>query len=124
MFNLEEELLTYNHGVVDGMISIISYLFLTEQIRKNSDAVFIHNHLIFPLSELVIISALKINIKNQFIKQLGEKEGLVRAYKIFRVIYQHGTHAMELTAQGLTLLEKLFIRLTEKNHDKLLPVIH
>ncbi|MDF7667226.1 hypothetical protein PT273_05135 [Orbaceae bacterium ESL0727] len=122
--NNQEELNQMNHLMIDSMILIIACLFLTEQIQKNNRAVFIHNDIELPISRVLVMQALKINIKSMLINQLGEEKGLNRTYAMFSKIYQHGKTTMELTLEGRTLLTRLFEQLAEKNADKLVPTTH
>lgn len=122
--NNQEELNQMNHLMIDCMILTIACLFLTEQIQKNNRAIFIYNDMELPISRVLVMQALKINIKNMLINQLGEEKGLNRAYAMFSKIYRHGKTTMELTLEGRALLTRLFGQLAEKNADKLVPTTH
>lgn len=106
----EKELIFIHHGIVDSTIRIVANLFLLDQIDKNGRKVFIHNNIAIELNAELISQALDMNIKKLIIDTHGEREGLNKAYILFKSMYQEvNDEPIELTKYGHEMLEMIFI---------------
>ena len=108
----QQEVTAIHHSIVDSTITIIAGLFLIEQINKNSAKVFIHDGIKIDIVRDLIVLALKTVLKDRFIEDFGEREGLNRTYGVLKAMYfESNDKPLELTQSGREMLESLFIEL-------------
>lgn len=101
-----------HHKIVDSTMAIIAGLFLIEQINKNATKVFINDGINIDIDRDLIVLGLKTVLKDCFIEDFGEHEGLNRTYGMLKVMYTESKDKpMELTQSGREMLESLFIDL-------------
>lgn len=106
----QREITEIHHSIVDSTMAIIAGLFLIEQINKNGEKVFIHEEIKIDIDRDLVELGLKVNLKDCFIDDFGEREGLNRTYGVLKVIYtESNDKPIELTQSGREMLESLFI---------------
>ena len=106
----QREITEIHHSIVDSTMAIIAGLFLIEQINKNGEKVFIHEEIKIDIDRDLVELGLKVNLKDCFIDDFGEREGLNRTYGVLKVIYTESNYKpIELTQSGREMLESLFI---------------
>ena len=110
--NNQREIAEIHHIIVNSTMAIIAGLFLIEQINKNGAKVFIHEEIKIDIDMDLIVLGLKTVLKDYFIEDFGEPEGLNRTYGVLKVMYTESKDKpMELTQPGREMLESLFIDL-------------
>lgn len=121
----QQEVTAIHHSIVDSTIAIIAGLFLIEQINKNGAKVFIHDGIKIDIDRDLIVLGLKTALKDCFIEDYGEHEGLNRTYGVLKVMYAESKDKpMELTQPGREMLESLFIDLVEDIKAESSATIH
>lgn len=108
----QQEVTAIHHSIVDSTLAIIACLFLIEQINKNGAKVFVHDEIKIDIDRDLIVLGLKTVLKDCFIEDFGEREGLNRTYGVLKVMYTEiNDKPIELTQSGREILESLFIDL-------------
>lgn len=108
----QQEVTAIHHSIVDSTLAIIACLFLIEQINKNGAKVFVHDEIKIDIDRDLIVLGLKTVLKDCFIEDFGEREGLNRTYGVLKAMYTEiNDKPIELTQSGREILESLFIDL-------------
>lgn len=121
----QQEVTEIHHSIVDSTMAIIAGLFLIEQINKNGAKVFIHDGIKIDIDRDLVVLGLKTVLKDRFIEDFGEHEGLNRTYGVLKAMYfESNDKPLELTQSGREMLESLFIDLVEDIKAESSATIH
>lgn len=125
MTDQEKEVIFIHHGLVDAVMRIVANLFLIEQINKNGEKIFRHDGIRLELNSDLVVLGLERHLKDYFIEEHGEREGLNKAFSVIRAMYiESNSEPIALTQAGREALEDMFIGVIEDIQTEEKPVIH
>lgn len=115
MTNQEQEFIKVHHSIVDAVISIVANLFIIEVMNKNGCKVFQHKGVNVDINTDLLVLGLTVNLKDYFIEEFGEREGLNRAYGALKTMYFDAIDKkpMELSPEGREMLNVLLIAVVD-----------